>query len=72
MNLQQLYWPFQVQQPFFDMLGNKIATLVDGWQEAGRHNYELRISNYELGAGMYMVRMMSGEGVVSEKVVFVE
>ena len=56
----------------FDMLGNKIATLVDDWREAGRHNYELRISNYELGAGMYMVRMMSGEGVVTEKVVYVE
>ena len=56
----------------FDMLGNKIATLVDDWQEAGRHNYELRISNYELNSGMYMVRMMSGDGVVTEKVVFVE
>ena len=56
----------------FDMLGNKIATLVDGWQEAGRHNYELRISNYELNSGMYMVRMMSGEGVVTEKVIRIE
>ena len=56
----------------FDMLGNKIATLVDGWQEAGRHNYELLISNYELNAGMYMVRMSSGEGVVTEKVIRIE
>jgi predicted acyl esterase len=56
----------------FDMLGNKNTTLVEGWQEAGQHNYELRIKNFGLNAGMYMIRMMSGDGVVTEKMVFVE
>ena len=54
----------------FDMLGNKIATLVDDWQEAGTHS--CRFNGEGLTAGVYLVRMMSGEGVVSEKVVYVE
>ena len=54
----------------FDMLGNKIATLVDDWQEAGTHS--CRFNGEGLTAGVYLVRMTSGEGVVTEKVIRIE
>jgi hypothetical protein len=43
-----------VSLELFDMLGNKVATLVDDWQEAGQYNYELLMEDYGLPAGVYV------------------
>jgi hypothetical protein len=55
----------------YDMLGNKVATLVDGYKEEGEHNYELRMTDYDLHVGMYMLRMMSGAGVITENLIHI-
>jgi hypothetical protein len=55
----------------FNSLGEKITTLVDEWQEEGRHNCELRITNYELCSGMYYYRIQIGERIESGKMVLI-
>ncbi len=53
-----------------DMLGNEVATLVDGFKEAGRH--EARFDGSGLAPGMYFYVLRAGERVESGKVVKIE
>jgi hypothetical protein len=54
----------------FDMLGNKVATLVDDWQEAGQH--EIRFDGSCLPAGMYFYVLRAGKRVESGKIVHIK
>ncbi|MDP3150170.1 MAG: Ig-like domain-containing protein [Ignavibacteria bacterium] len=57
----------------FDILGNEVATLVNEFQQAGRHNYELGISppaaDYELTSGVYFYQLRAGDFVQTKKLV---
>ena len=53
----------------FDVLGNEVATLVNEYQQAGRHNYELGIRNYELTSGVYFYQLRAGEFMQTKKMV---
>ena len=61
----------RVRIDIFNSLGEKITTLVDEFQEAGKHNYELGITNYELSAGMYYYRIQIGEKNESGKLMLI-
>ena len=51
----------------FDILGNETATLVNEEQNAGAHNYELGIRNYELSSGVYFYQLRAGKFVETKK-----
>ena len=61
----------RVRIDIFNSLGEKITTLVDEWQETGKHNYELGIRNYELSAGMYFYRIQIGDRIESGKLILI-
>ncbi|MEJ5262304.1 MAG: T9SS type A sorting domain-containing protein, partial [Ignavibacterium sp.] len=42
----------------YDILGNEVATLVEDFIEAGRHEVEFNAEN--LSAGMYLLKLNSG------------
>ena len=51
----------------FDMLGNEVSTLVDGFMPAGRH--EARFDGSSLAPGVYFYVLRAGSDVVTEKIV---
>ena len=70
---------YQIKEPAFvtlritDILGRELYTLVENkLQEAGGHNYELRITNYELNSGLYFVKLQAGDKVEIGKVVVIK
>lgn len=56
-----------VRLDVFDLLGRRVATLVDGVQAAGR--YEATFDGSGLGDGVYLYRMASGTFVETRRMV---
>jgi len=50
--------PARVRLEVFDLLGRRVATLVDGEKEAGPH--EVQLDGSRLAAGTYFVRLTAG------------
>ncbi|HEV7230002.1 MAG TPA: T9SS type A sorting domain-containing protein [Bacteroidia bacterium] len=59
----------RVRIELFNMLGEKVSTLTEETQDAGRHAYNLRASQYELSAGMYLLKISVGEQSISRRLV---
>ncbi len=51
----------------FNVNGQKVATLVDGWREAGEHDVTFTADN--LASGVYFMRFSGGNAVLTEKIV---
>lgn len=54
----------------YDIAGRLVATLVDGWYEAGSH--EVTFDGSRLASGMYLVRMEAGKNVQVQKIVLIK
>lgn len=54
----------------YDMLGNQIATLVDDYNTAGRH--EVRFDASGLASGIYFYRLQSGNFIQSQKMLLIK
>jgi hypothetical protein len=48
-----------VQLTVYDMLGREVATLVNGWREAGAH--EVMFDGSNQASGIYIYRLRAGE-----------
>lgn len=57
----------RVQLVVFNVAGQKVATLVDGWREAGEHNIAFTADN--LSSGVYFMRLAGETTVLSKKLV---
>ncbi len=69
----QLSAPGNVVLKIFDVLGNEVATLIDNeWKEAGFHNYQLSIINYQLPTGIYFYKLQAGEFTSTKKFVLLK
>jgi hypothetical protein len=53
----------------FNTLGQQVATLVQGEQEAGNH--EVRFDGSDLSSGVYFYRLQAGAFVEAKKLVLV-
>ena len=49
----------RVQLKIFDVLGNEVATLVDGYKPAG--NYEIEFDATKLSSGVYYYQLKAGD-----------
>ena len=65
----ELRLPGHVSLKLYDLPGNEAAVLIDEYLDAGTYNYELRIRDYELQAGMYYFVLIVGNLVESGKIV---
>ncbi|MDP4117026.1 MAG: T9SS type A sorting domain-containing protein, partial [Bacteroidota bacterium] len=54
----------------YDVLGNKIATLLEGYKPAGNHSIQFNAKN--LPSGVYIYRIKSGAFMASKKMMLVK
>jgi len=58
--------PARVRLEVFDLLGRRVATLVDGEKEAGPH--EVQLEGSRLAAGTYFVRLTAGPETQTQQI----
>ncbi|MFN3560442.1 MAG: M14 family zinc carboxypeptidase [Chloroherpetonaceae bacterium] len=61
-----------VRLELFDVLGRKVATLVDARQGAGTHLHLLNAAQYSLSSGVYFYRLSAGEFVQTRKLILIK
>jgi len=61
-----------VKLELFNMIGEKVATLINEEMAAGSHNYQLSISNYQLSSGIYLYKLQSGSFVQTRKLMLLK
>ncbi len=59
-----------VQLQIYDIQGNLVSTLTDGWQKAG--SYEASFDGTDLSSGIYLARFTAGDIVQTEKLVLIK
>ncbi len=70
---QSLITNYELQEPgyislrLYDLLGNEVAELVNGFKEAGSH--EARFDGSALPKGMYLLKMHAGGKVITNKII---
>ncbi len=54
----------------YDILGNEVAKLINTeFKEAGYHNYQLLINNYQLPSGIYFYQLRAGSFTQTKKMI---
>lgn len=61
-----------VKLELFDVLGRKVATLVNARQEAGAYQYGLNSSTYNLSSGVYFYSLKANGFVLAKKLVLMK
>jgi hypothetical protein len=59
-----------VRLTIWDTSGRLVATLVDGWRDAGTHDVTFDASN--LAAGVYLARLTAGDFTATQKMVLIK
>ncbi len=54
----------------YDLAGKLVATLVDGWRQAGNH--QVAFDGSSLASGMYIYRLQAGDYSASGKMVLMK
>ncbi len=57
----------QVSLRVYDILGNEIAVLIDGWQSAGNYDVDFRVNNSP--SGIYFYTLKAGDFIQSRKMI---
>ena len=68
----QLATPSDVQLELFDVLGRKIATLVNTRQASGTHTYTLNALQFSLSSGVYFYRVRTREFSETQKLLLMK
>ncbi len=61
-----------VKLELFNILGEKVATLIDKEMKRGNHNYQLSTVNYQLPSGIYFYKLQSGSFMESKKMILLK
>ncbi|MBI2418831.1 MAG: T9SS type A sorting domain-containing protein, partial [Ignavibacteriales bacterium] len=57
----------------YDVLGNEVATLTDGWQQAGMHEVVFNGAQHkQLASGVYFYRLQAGANSVVKKMILMK
>lgn len=59
----------RVQLKVYDILGNEVATLVDGFKEAGYHSVEFNAAT--LASGVYFYKLQAGSFTETKKMILI-
>jgi uncharacterized delta-60 repeat protein len=59
-----------VKLSVYDLAGRKVAELIDGWRESGRH--EVAFDATDFASGIYLYRIAAGEHVVMGKMAYIK
>ncbi len=62
----------QVTIKLYDILGRKVATLIDEFQQAGIHNARFLSQNFPVGSGVYFYRIQAGDFSAVKKMIFMK
>lgn len=62
--------PGNVKLEVYDIYGSRVATLVDGIQDAGEHSFDFDGSR--LSSGLYIYRIQAGEYTASRKMTLIK
>jgi len=68
----QLAVGIHVSLKIYDVLGKEVVVLVNEEQQAGKHNYELGMRNYELSGGVYYYRLQAGNFVETKGMIYLK
>ena len=61
--------PAGVKVEVWDVMGRSVATLVDHSQNEGNYNVTFNASQYNTGAGIYIVKMTIGDQIVTKQII---
>lgn len=53
----------------YNLLGQKIAKIFDGWKDAGIHHVQLDMSH--LSSGMYLYQVHTSEGIITKRMMLI-
>ena len=53
----------------YDVTGKEITTLVNTHQDAGKYSYTIDAGKYNMGAGVYFLRIIAGNQAIEEKII---
>lgn len=56
----------------FDLLGREVATLVDGYQQAGKYNTQFSTLNSKLSSAVYLYRLQTGDFSATKKMLLIK
>ena len=56
----------------YDVLGNEVATLVNGYKPAGIYNVEFTIDNLQLSSGVYFYQFKAGNYLETKKMILIK
>jgi hypothetical protein len=59
-----------VNLEIYNLLGQKVATLVDGWTDAGRHSVNWDASSYS--SGIYFYKLTVGDKVFTRRMILLK
>ncbi|MEM1217531.1 MAG: HYR domain-containing protein [Bacteroidota bacterium] len=60
----------EIQMDILDAQGQRVHALYEGWLQPGLHNF-LWETNYGFAPGVYLVRLQSAEGVLTQRLVLI-
>jgi hypothetical protein len=55
----------------YNQLGQKIADLVNGWQDGGKYNFQFPISDFQFSSGNYFLKMKVGNDMKVLKIIYI-
>ena len=67
-------FPQFVQLKVYDVLGNEVATLVDGYKPAGSYEVEFQstVGNRQLASGVYYYQLKAGSFIQTKKLILMK
>jgi len=61
-----------VELILYNILGEKVATLVKEFQNAGSYNYQLSITKFHLSSGVYFYQLKAGNFIQTKKMILMK
>jgi len=61
-----------VKLTLVSLLGQEVAVLKEGFEEAGAHSYQLSVNSYQLSEGVYFVKLAASGSIETEKMMIVK
>lgn len=61
-----------VSLKIYDILGNEIATLVEGYKPAGMYNAEFKMNNEQYGSGIYFYQLKADNFTATKKMIMIK